>query len=310
MKLPMTTFNEYSGIPMYRMVDNRNDNLPIFIRKYQAENLTTVFHGHESIQVNYVLHGSLIHMINQSSYDLVKGDIFIIPPYVPHRLAFKENCGCEVIELEFLPEFIFGDHATMENIETIFDFAYIEPFLVSECEVKPRLNLAGKAQTDVESMFDSLLLEYTERKSSFLLAMKAIVLSLLVYVGRCFQEDINDNESRQLFDRHRTAITSAVQYINENFTEDVSIEKAARVAMLSQSYFSYLFKSMTNKTFVEYLNELRIQEAMKLLKNTNKRVVDICFESGFKNVNHFNRTFKNYSGISPMQYRNANNTNS
>ena len=306
MKSPLEPFNQYSGIPMYRMVDNQNDNLPIYIRKYQMDGVTTVFHGHESIQINYVLHGSLQHLINQSAYDLVKGDIFIIPPYVPHRLAFKENCGCEVIELEFLPEFIFGEHATMENIETIFDFAYIEPFLVSECEVKPRLNLTGKAQTDVENMFENLLCEYKERKPSFLLAMKATVLQLLVYVGRQFQEDIDDVESRQLFDRHRAAITSAIDYINDHFTDDVSIEKAARVAMLSQSYFSYLFKSMTNKTFVEYLNELRIQEAMRLLKNTNKRVVDICFESGFKNVNHFNRTFKNYAGISPMQYRNAN----
>lgn len=306
MKSPLEPSNEYSGIPIYRMVDNQNDNLPIYIRKYQMDGMTTVFHGHESLQINYVLHGSLQHLINKSAYDLVKGDIFIIPPYVPHRLAFRENCGCEVIELEFLPEFIFGEHATMENIETIFDFAYIEPFLVSECEVKPRLNLTGKAQTDVEGMFENLLCEYRERKPSFLLAMKATVLQLLVYVGRQFQEDIDDVESRQLFDRHRAAITSAINYINEHFTDDVSIEKAARVAMLSQSYFSYLFKSMTNKTFVEYLNELRIQEAMRLLKNTNKRVVDICFESGFKNVNHFNRTFKNYAGISPMQYRNAN----
>ena len=306
-KLPLSEFYEYSGIPIYRMVENGNGNLPIYIRRYRQERVTTVMHGHESIQINYVLKGSLRHTINNSTYDLVKGDIFIIPPYVPHRLIHKENYSCEIIELEFLPEFIFGGSASMENIETIFDFAYIEPFLVSECEVKPRLNLTGKAQADVEAMFQNLLDEYTERKPSFLLAMKATVLSLLVYVGRCFQEDIQDSESRQLFDRHRAAITSAIEYINENFTDDVSIEKAARVAMLSQSYFSYLFKSMTNKTFVEYLNELRIQEAMKLLKNTNKRVVDICFESGFKNVNHFNRTFKNYSGISPMQYRNANN---
>lgn len=306
MKLPFE-HDDYSGIPIYRMSDNKNGGLPIYIRQYKQENITTVIHGHDSIQVNYILHGSLTHVINHSSYDLVKGDIFIIPPYVPHRLIFKENCECQVIELEFLPEFVFGGNASMENIETIFDFAYIEPFLVSECDVKPRLNLTGKAQADVEAMFRSLLTEYEERKSSFLLAMKATVLGLLVYVGRCFQEDISDTESRQLFDRHRAAISSAIDYINDNFTEDVSIEKAARVAMLSQSYFSYLFKSMTNKTFVEYLNELRIQEAMKLLKNTNKRVVDICFESGFKNVNHFNRTFKNYSGISPMQYRNASN---
>ena len=178
--------------------------------------------------------------------------------------------------------------------------------MVSECDVRPRLNLTGKAQSEAEELFSTILEEYTERKSSFLLAIKAALLSLLVNVGRQFQEDIRDSESRQLFDRHRVAISNAITYINENFAEDITIEKVSRVAMLSQSYFSYLFKSMTNKTFVEYLNELRIREAMKLLKNSNKRVVDICFESGFKNVNHFNRTFKNYSGISPMQYRNAN----
>lgn len=263
-------------------------------------------HTHEFIQVNYIMRGSLSHTINNSTHDLVKGDIFVIPPFVPHQLTFKPDCDCEVVELEFMPEFIFGKRATMEKIETIFDFAYIEPFLVSECEVKPRLNLNGRAQTDVEAMFDDLLREYHDREPSFLLAMKATVLSLLVYVGRRFAADIEDSESRQLFERHRAAIANAIDYINDNFTEEVSIEKAARVAMLSQSYFSYLFKTMTNKTFVEYLNELRIHEAMRLLKNTDKRVVDICFESGFKNVNHFNRTFKNYAGISPMQYRNAN----
>lgn len=291
---------------VYRMDSNGNGGLPIFIRKYHETSVTTEYHTHDSIQINYILHGSLRHHINDSSHDLVKGDIFIIPPYVPHCLSAKPGCSFEVIELEFLPEFIFGRHVTMEKIDNIFDFAYIEPFLVSECEVRPRLNLSGKAQVEVDMLFSRLLAEYEKRDSSFLLAMKSLVLWLLVYVSRCFHDDVQDVESRQLFDRHRTAISSAIEYINQNFTDDVSIEKASHVAMLSQSYFSYLFKSMTGKTFVEYLNELRIQEAMRLLKNTNKRVVDICFESGFKNVNHFNRTFKSYAGISPMQYRNAN----
>lgn len=306
MKLPFEQ-GPCPEIPIFRMEDNKNNGLPVFIRCYkQNGNATTTLHGHDSIQINYIAKGSLTHIINNSSHTLVKGDIFIIPPFVPHCLNFTENSECEIIELEFTPEFVFGGSSSMENIETIFDFAYIEPFLVSECDVRPRLNISGKAQADVESMFSMILTEYEQQKSSFLLAIKATILSLLVYVSRLFQEDIRDAESRQLFDRHRTAITDAINYINKNFSDDISIEKVSRVAMLSQSYFSYLFKSMTGKTFVEYLNELRIQEAMNLLKNTNKRVVDICFECGFKNVNHFNRTFKNYSGISPMQYRNAN----
>ncbi len=305
MKLP---FEQEScpGIPIYRMENNKNNGLPVFIRRYKQSSMTTVLHGHDSIQINYIVKGSLSHIINNSSHTLVKGDIFIIPPFVPHCLTFKEHSECEIIELEFTPEFVFGGSSSMENIETIFDFAYIEPFLVSECDVRPRLNLSGKAQSDVEHMFSTILTEYNQQSSSFLLAIKATILSLLVYVSRLFQEDIKDTESRQLFDRHRVAISDAIDYIDKNFSEDISIEKVSRVAMLSQSYFSYLFKSMTGKTFVEYLNELRIQEAMNLLKNTNKRVVDICFESGFKNVNHFNRTFKNHAGISPMQYRNAN----
>ena len=88
--------------------------------------------------------------------------------------------------------------------------------------------------------------------------------------------------------------------------EPIFIEDVARLAMLSQSYFSYLFKAITHKTFVEYLNSLRIQKAMDLLKVTNDLVVDVCFESGFKNVNHFNRTFKSMVGVSPMQYRKSN----
>lgn len=291
---------------LFSMDSNGNGGLPVFIRKYNEDSVTGPDHMHDSIQINYVMHGSLKHHINNTAHDLVKGDIFIIPPFVHHRLSPKPNCSFEVIELEFLPEFIFGNHIDMENLENIFDFAYIEPFLVSECEVRPRLNLSGKAQTEVEMLLTRLLAEYENRNNSFLLAIKSLVMWLLVFVGRCFHEDVRDVESRQLFDRHRTAISSAIEYIDQNFTDDVSIEKASHVAMLSQSYFSYLFKSMTGKTFVEYLTELRIQEAMRLLKNTNKRVVDICFESGFKNVNHFNRTFKNYAGISPLQYRNAN----
>ena len=172
MKLPFN-HDEYSGVPIYHMIDNNNGGLPIHIRRYRQQNMTTVIHGHDSIQINYIARGSLSHIINNSSHDLVKGDIFVIPPYVPHGLRFKENCDCEVIELEFTPEFVFGGSASMENIETIFDFAYIEPFLVSECDVRPRLNLAGKAQSDVEAMFSSILCEYTERKSSFMLAINA-----------------------------------------------------------------------------------------------------------------------------------------
>ena len=77
-------------VKIYRMADNKND-LPIYIRKYDLHEGAPVMHMHDSIQINYVLRGSLRHTINKTTYDLVKGDIFIIPPFVPHGLADKDK---------------------------------------------------------------------------------------------------------------------------------------------------------------------------------------------------------------------------
>ena len=302
---------EYEGILLFTRKDNYNGNLPVFIRKVSTSRISSPLHRHEMIQVNYVYRGRLIHYINHSRFELVKGDIFVIPPYIPHRLESIPGVDSELVEMEMAPEFIMGkpqeDGMTLEDNAAFFDFSYIEPFLVSECNVRPRLNLSGNSQMIVESLLNEIYSEYTNREDSFLLAIKADMLKLLVMVGRYFRENVKqESDVAQVFDRHRDAMQKAIQYIEDHFPESISIEDAARVAMLSQSYFSYLFKVVTGRTFVEYLNARRIRHAMELLKKTDQLVVEICFASGFQNVNHFNRTFKNMVGLSPTQYRRAN----
>ena len=93
---------KHIGIPVYRMVDNKNGDLPIYIRTFSMGKATYVLHCHEPIQVNYVLRGSPVHIINNTAYKLVKGDIFIIPPYVPHKLENNSDSR-EMIESSFCP---------------------------------------------------------------------------------------------------------------------------------------------------------------------------------------------------------------
>ena len=92
-------------------------------------------------------------------------------------------------------------------------------------------------------------------------------------------------------------------YLKENHKEDLSVDDVAHRFLLSSSYFRYLFKSITSKTFTEYLNSIRIMKAMELLKTTDMRVLDISFEIGFNNVNHFNKVFKQQTGVTPVNYR-------
>ncbi len=302
---------EYHGIRLYTRKDNYNGELPVFISRVSSPGRLSPLHRHEMIQINYVYRGKLIHHINHSSFELVKGDIFIIPPYIPHQLESIPGADFQIVELEMAPEFIMGlpqdGGLSMESNSAFFDFSYIEPFLVSECSVKPRLNLTGTKQIIVESLLDEIFGEYQNRADSFLLAIKADMLKLLVLLGRYFREDVQqESEVMQVFDHHRDAMQKAIRFIEEHFAEPISIEEVSKVAMLSQSYFSYLFKVVTNRTFVEYLNSRRIRCAMELLKTTDHLVVDVCYESGFQNVNHFNRTFKSIVGLSPTQFRRAN----
>ncbi|MEG2596524.1 MAG: AraC family transcriptional regulator [Ruthenibacterium sp.] len=298
---------EYANIPIYPIGSGEVCSLPISISQYTSKSRTlSPLHRHEVVQINYILRGSLEHEVNGARYKLVKGDIFVIPPFVPHRLVGMETCDAEIVELEFAPEFIFGrEHdsvLSLEESKSVFDFSYIEPFLVSECNIRPGLNLQGKNQQKAEELLAELLEEHALRRDGFLLAMKADLLKILVLAGRAMAAQPNSSQT-QLLQHHREAIATTLASIEAHLDAPVSIDEAARMALLSTSYFSYLFKILMGKTFVEYLHDLRIQKAMQLLTQTNHLVVDISYECGFNNVNHFNRIFKAVAGVSPKTYR-------
>lgn len=296
---------EYQHIGLCEMKDNPNGGIPVYMRRYAASGQGQL-HRHDSIQINYITKGFGFHEINGGRYELVKGDIYIIPPYIPHMMFTEEKGNLEIIELEFLQEFVMPQMNMLDEVQnnpSFFDFSYIEPFLVMEHRVKPRLNLTGTGLHKVESILKEMEGEYLAREDGYLLALRALLLKLLVELGRNFRKATEDNDTTHIYDRHREAISLAINYMQENLAEPMAVEKLAKTAMLSPSYFSYLFKSVTNYTPLEYLISLRIKKAMELLKDTNAMVVEVCMETGFQNVSHFNRTFKNVVGVSPTQYR-------
>jgi len=254
------------------------------------------------MQINYIYKGRAMHVVNGQKCEVVKGDIFVIPPQVVHYI---EPCDddAEVVEFEFTPSFINQNFDDIKNAEAFLDFAYIAPFLVDESLVKPKFNLIGPIQTEVESILSEALKEYADRRPGFALMVRSLLLKLLVIVGREFTSYVDNSKSRPLYEKHRGLILGSLEYIEQNFDKDLSIELVAKEFTLSQSYFSFLFKSITSKTFTEYLNGIRIAKAQEMLKTSDKRVIDICFEAGFRNVNHFNRIFKQITGVSPVTYR-------
>lgn len=99
------------------------------------------------------------------------------------------------------------------------------------------------------------------------------------------------------------AIEKAILYINEHFREDITRHGVAEVVDMNPEYFSRYFKKHTDKKFVDYINELRINHAKKLLAETNLKVYEICSQCSYKSMHYFLTLFKQYTNMTPNEYR-------
>jgi len=98
-------------------------------------------------------------------------------------------------------------------------------------------------------------------------------------------------------------LSKVYQYVMKHYREDIELKKAAEIAVMSPSAFCRYFKEKTRQTFKEFLIDLRISYACKLLQIAEMSISQICFESGFCNVSNFNRQFLKSQGESPTKYR-------
>lgn len=114
-----------------------------------------------------------------------------------------------------------------------------------------------------------------------------------------FNIDYDDNSGKAL-------IQKSISYMEEHYQENLSLKDISRIIGLSGSYFSYLFKQQTGKNYIEYLNEIRLEEAMKDLKNSDEKIVVIAQKHGFQNLEYFSRYFKKKTGESPARWRKTN----
>ena len=99
------------------------------------------------------------------------------------------------------------------------------------------------------------------------------------------------------------ALLRVTHYIDEHYNEGVSLEEVAEATGISRYYVSHLFKELMDKTFVGYVNELRLNHAAMLLVTTDSPIIEIASKSGFNNLSNFNRAFKMYFGKTPSTYR-------
>jgi AraC-like DNA-binding protein/mannose-6-phosphate isomerase-like protein (cupin superfamily) len=298
----MNECGDCSGIHMMTAEDMFKKNIPFKIYRLNNEHVNTSVHSHNYIQIWYVMSGYCEHHVNGSFHHLARGNLFVLPPFVAHKIKAIDGVSIEIVGCEFSEDFI-NENMPSGNIRTsLFDFAYLEPFLVSSDIIRPRLHLTGKSQIEIEQMLEEMLDEYIKEKKYYEITIKADLLKILAITAREYENN-EDTSNREIFDRYRDAVNKAISYIDSHFTESLHIKDVCKIAMMSQTYFSHVFGYITGKTFVEYINDLRLRKASDLLRTSVDSITDICYKAGYNNSAYFTRVFKKNMGLSPREYR-------
>ncbi|MDD4754297.1 MAG: AraC family transcriptional regulator, partial [Desulfitobacteriaceae bacterium] len=103
--------------------------------------------------------------------------------------------------------------------------------------------------------------------------------------------------------RNSSLVEKAVQYVQENYHQELSLEDVARQVFLSPCYFSRLFKQVKGWSFSEYLTQVRMEEARRLLLHTDLLVSEIAARVGYRDARYFSQVFKKTEGTTPVSYR-------
>jgi two-component system, response regulator YesN len=126
---------------------------------------------------------------------------------------------------------------------------------------------------------------------------------ILTYLIRYFRDD-NKTNSKQASKRMQLImIEEAISYINKNFDRTLRLDEVAKELYLTPQYLSSFFKRVVGVNFLDYVNNIRVYHAIKLLQETDRKITHIAMECGFNNTATFNSIFKKFTGKTSSEYR-------
>ncbi len=250
-------------------------------------------HQHEEIQLCIILEGEGTLIVGDKINYYQKGDILVIGSHVPHVFKSEENTNVASHMLSlFFTKTSFGQHffelEELRELHLFFKRASHGFKITSSKKVMENLFLKLNNATKLERFI--LLMELLK------IASNASYNSLSSYV---YERKYNDIEGKRM--------QNVFEYTMTHFEKNISLEDIAEVATMTKNAFCKYFKKRTNKTYFRFLNELRIEQACKLLATQKDiSVSEISELCGFNNISNFNRQFKAIKQLSPTDFKKLN----
>ncbi|GAB6169401.1 helix-turn-helix domain-containing protein [Clostridium carnis] len=248
-------------------------------------------HWHNSIEILYVLKGSINVNIDTDSFEILEKELEIINVDEAHRVYSSEDNRVLIFHID--PYFFEKYYKDINNI-----FFYTNTTDDGAQE--------GDEYDILRYFLAKILCETVQKIEDYNEEIESILVDLLYHLINNFhyltyeKEELKE-KTEQLARYHRI-----YKYIFNNYDSNITLQDIAKKEFLSPHYLSHEIKYATGYSFTDLVNLTRVEESVKLLLDTDLSISDISDEVGFSHVRYLNKNFKNYYGCTPLQYRKKN----
>ncbi len=252
-------------------------------------------HQHPEVQISCIIESTGTIFLGDYIGNFQPGDVFVIGSNIPHvfkndSIYYEENTGREAYMLTvFLNLSSLGkDFLQLPESKGLDDFVR---------RSRKGIKVLGPAKSELMAMMKQIQSqEGLDLMITFLRIVRSITNAAESQSLSSHVVDFNVNES----EGHR--LNAVIRFTLDEYHRPISLEEVAAIANLSEPAFCRFFKKRTRKSYVNFLNEVRIGKACKLLLDKDLSISEICYRSGFNNISHFNRKFRAILGVTPSEY--------
>jgi AraC-like DNA-binding protein len=270
-----------------------DQDFPVKMKRFIYQKSGPIFesHWHEQFQILYFERGEALIHCNSQPLQIHAGDVVIINRNDVH---YGENVSQELafylikLDLSFL----------LSNRQDLCQTKYVVPIMKKQVVFRNYIS----RDEELVKQIQQLINEYYGQETGFELAIKAYFYRILALLLRRYREE-NAGEAEQGKQCKSIPLRPVLEYVDQHYCERLTLEKLASMANVSSHHFCRMFKKVTGKPPIEYINYLRINRAATLLQESNLNISEIAMTVGFDDSNYFSRLFKKYKQASPSKIR-------
>jgi AraC-like DNA-binding protein/mannose-6-phosphate isomerase-like protein (cupin superfamily) len=245
-------------------------------------------HEHSDFELDMILKGSAIVRCGSGQWQVGEGAMLLFSPYEPHEIASATPQPLQILSLQISNHFCKEYFPQLQNVE--FTATLPEQAL-------------SRAQSErIRELALRTAICFLREEPSFQFLCVSTVSMLLYRLLEVPHTTIDDQE--YMLRKRRTArIRRITAYIDQHYKERILLPDLAAMEGITTTYLSHFFHDTFHMTFQEYLNRLRLEKALILMKDPNLHLVDVCMECGFSDNKYLNRMFQKKFGCTASEYR-------